>query len=148
VQNAQWPARLQHLTHGSLQTLLSTEDQLWLDGGHNPAAAHAIAHWCETNQVEHLTCVISMLNDKDIEGFLTPLAPHITKLIAVPIPNEPKAHEPQSIAAIAKKLGIDVEISHTVEKAIQQQKSNLVAHHTFLICGSLYLAGTVLEENS
>ncbi|HLL59656.1 MAG TPA: folylpolyglutamate synthase/dihydrofolate synthase family protein, partial [Allosphingosinicella sp.] len=40
---AEWPARLQRLGSGPLRDLLPSGSELWLDGGHNPAAARAIA---------------------------------------------------------------------------------------------------------
>lgn len=42
VQNAYWPARMQHLKGTSLNDLAPQAD-LWLDGGHNPAAGDALA---------------------------------------------------------------------------------------------------------
>ena len=42
VTNAQWPARMQRLKHGPLVAAAATAE-LWLDGGHNPAAGVALA---------------------------------------------------------------------------------------------------------
>ncbi|WP_273757776.1 folylpolyglutamate synthase/dihydrofolate synthase family protein, partial [Bartonella sp. AU55XJBT] len=43
LKNIYWPARMQHLTHGYLVDQLSPKFDLWLDGGHNPAAGKVIA---------------------------------------------------------------------------------------------------------
>src|SRR3546814_8266870 len=40
---ARWPARLQRLTRGPLVDATPTGWELWLDGGHNPAPAVALA---------------------------------------------------------------------------------------------------------
>ena len=39
---AQWPARMQRLLSGRLVELAGNAE-LWLDGGHNPAAGEALA---------------------------------------------------------------------------------------------------------
>src|SRR5690606_11658861 len=38
LSDVSWPARLQRLATGSLASRLSSGSELWLDGGHNPAA--------------------------------------------------------------------------------------------------------------
>ena len=38
-----WPARMQRLDNGPLPSLLQPGSELWLDGGHNPAAGDALA---------------------------------------------------------------------------------------------------------
>ena len=43
LRSASWPARLQRLARGPLVDLLPAGSALWLDGGHNPAAAQALA---------------------------------------------------------------------------------------------------------
>ncbi|MEL7256774.1 MAG: folylpolyglutamate synthase/dihydrofolate synthase family protein, partial [Pseudomonadota bacterium] len=42
VASAHWPARMQRLTEGALAQT-APEAELWLDGGHNPAAGQALA---------------------------------------------------------------------------------------------------------
>ena len=41
--SARWPARMQRLDAGPLPSLLKPGAELWLDGGHNPAAGRALA---------------------------------------------------------------------------------------------------------
>ena len=43
LRTARWPARLQRLTRGPLSTRSPPGSELWLDGGHNPAAGEALA---------------------------------------------------------------------------------------------------------
>src|SRR6185369_10466094 len=40
---ADWPARMQRLSHGRLAALVPAESELWLDGGHNADGGRAIA---------------------------------------------------------------------------------------------------------
>ncbi len=145
VTRAVWPARMQRLRHGPLVDLAS-KAEIWLDGGHNPAGAKAVAatlarmHSRET----HLVC--GMLNTKDVAGYMRPLAPHIRHLHAVSIPNEKNTLPADTTRDAARAVGIDATSAHSVAGAI-----TTIAAHTpearILICGSLYLAGTILQEN-
>jgi dihydrofolate synthase/folylpolyglutamate synthase len=45
VTKAYWPARMQRLKAGPLVDI-APDAELWLDGGHNPAAGEAIARLC------------------------------------------------------------------------------------------------------
>jgi folylpolyglutamate synthase/dihydropteroate synthase len=69
---AEWPARLQRLGSGPLRDLLPFGSELWLDGGHNPAAARAIADFFRAHvpagRPFHL--VFGLLENKDAPGVL------------------------------------------------------------------------------
>jgi len=81
VTRAVWPARMQRLRHGPLVDA-APEVELWLDGGHNPAGAEAVAATLARmpRRETHLIC--GMLNTKDVTGYMRPLQPHVAKLHA------------------------------------------------------------------
>ena len=142
---ADWPARLQRLRHGPICDLVF-DIELWLDGGHNPAAGEAIgAHLGSLpSRPTHLIC--GMLNTKDIGGYLRPLAPHVVSLHAVGIPDSQATLPAKDTAAAAVQAGIPAQVAGSVAEAL----SDIAArdpHARVLICGSLYLAGSVLREN-
>jgi len=70
------PARLQKITRGPLLQLLPRGCELWLDGGHNPAAGEVLAAWAKTHQPKPVYVIAGMLKSKDSAGFFKPLAPH------------------------------------------------------------------------
>ncbi|KFE34736.1 bifunctional folylpolyglutamate synthase/dihydrofolate synthase [Thioclava atlantica] len=145
VTKAVWPARMQRLFHGPLVEE-APEAELWLDGGHNPAAGAMIAATLDRlpKRPTHLIC--GMLNTKDVAGYLRPLAPHAKQLHAVSIPGEANTLSAEETAAAALDLGMKARASASVGTAI----AAIVAqdpHARILICGSLYLAGRVLREN-
>ncbi len=155
LRNVEWPARLQRLTSGKLVSLIPPNAELWLDGGHNDSAgevlAAQIALWRQEDG-EHpkpLSIILGMLTTKRPAEFLSPFAPSITQLRTVPVPHEPLSFTPSALADEAHKLGIpSVGIAENVEEALRdlaQQPSSVPPR--ILICGSLYLAGTVLAEN-
>ena len=145
VTGAQWPARMQRLKHGPLVEAAG-QAELWLDGGHNPAAGHALAAVLgELPQVPtYLIC--GMLNTKDIAGYLAPLAPHVAGLHAVSIPGEAATLPADVTAQAARQIGMEA----VEEEGVATAVSKIVAHTPqarILICGSLYLAGNILKDN-
>jgi dihydrofolate synthase/folylpolyglutamate synthase len=146
VTRAFWPARMQRLRAGPLVDI-APDVELWLDGGHNPAAGEAIAELLAglSKRPTHLIC--GMLNTKDIGGYLRPLAAHATDLWAVSIPGETATLPAAETAAAARASGLTANEAESVADALRR----IVAedrHARVLICGSLYLAGGVLRENS
>ena len=146
VTQAYWPARMQRLKTGPLADIAG-QAELWLDGGHNPAAGDAIAAVLAQGPKRPTHLICGMLNTKDIGGYLRPLAAHATTLHAVSIPGETATLPAADTAAAARKVGMDAFEAPSVAQALR----DIVAsdpNARVLICGSLYLAGGVLRENS
>lgn len=145
VTRAYWPARMEHLTTGALVDLAHPAE-LWLDGGHNPAAGHALAATlvAQSPRPTHLIC--GMLNTKDIAGYLAPLAEIAKSLTAVSIPGEMNTIPAAQTAQVATDVGLSASIADSVQDAIAAIKEKS-PQARILICGSLYLAGHVLREN-
>lgn len=153
LRSARWPARLQQITSGPVRELSPPRSTLWLDGGHNPAAGEALAstlqHWLQGGHP--ITAICAMLDDKDAEGYLRPLAPFLSSLIAIPIEgHESACIPPEKLAGIASKLGINASTSAGIEEALTHRQWTKPpfsdSPHHILICGSLYLAGNILAK--
>lgn len=145
VTRAQWPARMQRLRHGPL-TDLAPEVELWLDGGHNPAGGEAVAATLARMPERQTWAICGMLNTKDVSGYMRPLAPHLHQLIAVEIPGEKNTLPAPATREAAIGAGIDAITATSVADALACiARENPRAR--VLICGSLYLAGTILKEN-
>ncbi len=144
-----WPARLQRLQQGSLVKALPSEWEIWLDGGHNPAAGGVLAQQAAQWQDRPLYLVFGMLGTKDTAGFLTPLVSLIDGLYAVPIPSEALALSAEDVASHAINQGIsNVYVSSSPDDAVRSILSVAEKPGRILICGSLYLAGTILRDNA
>jgi dihydrofolate synthase/folylpolyglutamate synthase len=146
VTRAYWPARMEHLTSGALVDL-ARPAELWLDGGHNPAAGVVLATTLKEQSARPTHLICGMLNTKDIAGYLTHLAGVAQSLTAVSIPGEANTIPAAQTAAIARSVGLPAQEAESVQEAI----STITAKHPnarILICGSLYLAGHVLRENA
>lgn len=146
--NASWPARLQKLGAGPLPALLPDGWELWLDGGHNAAAgealaAHAAMHWGD----RPFWLICGMMNNKQAGLFLEPLAPLAAGLYAVAIPGEENAFSAAELAGIAAQAGLDATPAGDLSAAVTSIVADVRHPARILICGSLYLAGSVLSGN-
>lgn len=149
---ARWPARLQRLDDGPLTGLLSYGSELWLDGGHNPAAAEVLSQAMadlEERRPRPLFLVVGMMGLKDITGFLARFEGLARAVYAVPVPG---AHEqplePENIVEAAARLGIPAHDEKSVEAALAAIDHCQMGPKRVLVCGSLYLAGHVLATQS
>ncbi len=145
LRHIEWPARLQLLTRGPLvETMPGWE--IWLDGGHNPAAGEVLASAAAGWRDRPLHLVVGMLNTKDAAGFLAPLAPFAQSLEAVTIPGEENPLPAAIIAETAQSVGIAAGTAASIEAALHRIKTR-EPRGRVLICGSLHFAGVVLREN-
>ena len=145
VTRAHWPARMQRLKSGPLAGA-APKAELWLDGGHNPAAGRALARHLASLPARPTHLVCGMLNTKDISGYLTPLAAHADSLTAVSIPGEPNTLPAEDTAAAATAAGMKAQTAPDTLAAVQAIVAQ-APQARILICGSLYLAGVILREN-
>jgi len=146
VARAQWPARMQQLHTGPI--IDSAPDaEIWLDGGHNPAAGQAIGHHLGTLSERPTYLICGMLNTKDISGYLSPIAPHVEKLIAVSIPGEMNTLSAADTATAAHDVGMQADTANDVLIATREIVKN-DPNARILICGSLYLAGDILRNHA
>ncbi len=145
VTRAYWPARMQRLRHGPLVDL-APKVELWLDGGHNPAGGEAVAATLARMPARETHLICGMLNTKDVAGYMRPLAPQVTRLHAVSIPGEKNTLPAEVTRDAALAAGIRAVTAGSVAEALTAIAAGSPEARV-LICGSLYLAGTVLREN-
>ena len=145
VTRAYWPARMEKLTKGALVDLAAPAE-LWLDGGHNPAAGQALAQTLRAQPPRPTHLICGMLNTKDISGYLRHLAEVADTLTAVSIPGEEATIPAAQTAAAAESVGLPAQIANDVQAAIAAIVAK-TPNARILICGSLYLAGHVMREN-
>jgi dihydrofolate synthase/folylpolyglutamate synthase len=150
--SVEWPARMQRITSGRLRDLLPAEAELWLDGGHNPHGAVAIAQTLadlDERSAKPLFLVVGMQSHKDAAGFLSAFKGLAKSVLAVPIPAMSPPQDASPLVAAATSAGLDARRSSSIDVALRE-----VARLTgntpsrVLICGSLWLAGHVLAAAS
>ena len=145
VSSASWPGRLQHLASGALAGRLPDGWELWLDGGHNPAAGAVLAETVSDWPDGQVVLVCAMQENKDAAGFLMPLAKAADRLIAIDLPGSSPGHPPDAIAALARAMGLKSQTAPSLDAALSAAPDGVAGR--VLVCGSLYLAGEVLALN-
>ncbi len=151
ISRAEWPARMQRLSAGKLVSRAPEGAEVWLDGGHNAAGGTALAHaLCELEEryPRPLVLVLGMLTTKDAQAFLSPFRGLAREAVAVPMPGEHAGRPAEEVASVAAGLGIPVRVATGVGEALGSLTVTAgLPPPRVLICGSLYLAGAVLEAN-
>ena len=140
-----WPARMQRLRVGPLAEA-APGAELWLDGGHNPHAARAIAATLAGLPARPTHLICGMLNTKDVTGYMLPLAGLAETLTAVSIPGQTATLPAAETAAAATRAGLHATTAESVQAALAAI-TRQTPHARVLICGSLYLAGEILKSN-
>jgi dihydrofolate synthase/folylpolyglutamate synthase len=143
-----WPARMQRLDTGPLPSLLRPGAELWLDGGHNPAAGQYLAQTMadlEDRAPKPLYLVVGMMGLKDAAGFLAPFRGLARRVITVPIPGAHEApYAPDALAEAAHSVALAAEEAGGIDAALKRIEALEPGPKRILISGSLYLAGHVL----
>ncbi|MEQ8807140.1 MAG: bifunctional folylpolyglutamate synthase/dihydrofolate synthase, partial [Rhodospirillales bacterium] len=88
------------------------------------------------------------INSKDPGTFLAALAPVAASLTGVAIPGEINTLSADAIAGAGAAVGLPSRSAPSVQAALWGLLEREQAPARVLICGSLYLAGTVLRDNT
>ena len=147
ISHAFWPARMQRLTAGPLaQKAAALGSDLWLDGGHNPHAARALADVAEGMRARDgrpLTLIVGLLKRKDARGVFRAFKDLDARIIVTGFEAHTAA-PPGELVEAASAGGMKVESARDVETAVDLAFGENGSAPHILICGSLYLAGEVL----
>ena len=148
LRTVEWPARMQRLVSGPLPEILGDDAELWLDGGHNPAAGDMLADtlaMLDERSPKPVYLIVGMMGQKDALGFLAPFRGLVRAIYTVPIPGAHEApHTQEDLAEIARGAGMQAIDRENVIDALETIAQLPQGAKRVLICGSLYLAGHVL----
>ncbi len=151
LREARWPGRMQPLTGGPLRRFIGVDDELWLDGGHNPHAGRALAAaLAELEEVDEkpLVLIVGMLASKAADEWLAAFGGLASQVIAIDIPGEQNAIPASRLAAMACQAGLAARTARSLPEALR-----MASHFhpdrplRIVIAGSLYLAGHALALN-
>jgi dihydrofolate synthase/folylpolyglutamate synthase len=148
---AEWPARLQRLARGRIETIVPADAEVWVDGGHNDdggrVLAEAMAEF-EDKSPRPLVFICGAQTTKDVRALLRHFVGLAREIVAVPVEGEHKSWSPEEVAKTARSDGMNASCAQSVEAAL-----GLVAARSWevspriLIAGSLYLAAEALALN-
>lgn len=140
LEKAKWPARLQKVEDTKLNQVL-TGFNIILDGGHNPQAARAISNYVKTVKADKNIAIIGMTKTKDAENFAENLDGCFDEIICIDIPEYNDSAKAEEIATFFENSKVAKSFNEAVEYVKEDHKNG-----SLYICGSLYLAGWVLEN--
>ena len=135
--------RLEEINAGKLKGLIG-KNRLIIDGGHNVGASLSIASWIKSqNQDVHLIC--GMMKDKEHVEFMKSFEGLVNSVTLIGIPNQEGAITKEEFKGKINSLNLKINLSNTIEDSIKSLSPN--KNSIFLVVGSLYLAGEVLNLN-
>ena len=146
-----WPARMQQIEETVYNELLPDGSALYLDGGHNPAAAAALRQYLREIDLGErpVILILGMMSTKDSENYIRTLMPVISQVIAVPIEGQEGSASPAELAATASDIEMKCVMASNVASALKQisnPSDDEKLAPIVIISGSLFLAGNVLRE--
>ena len=140
-----FPGRMEKISDGKLGSTIASTNELYLDGSHNEDAASNLNETINQLTNKKLCIILGMINTKDPISYLSKFD-KIDALTVITIPNEESAIDSNELYAGLKKYYKNINIADSIQEALANLNNNY-QDARILICGSLYLAGKVLEMN-
>jgi dihydrofolate synthase/folylpolyglutamate synthase len=127
-----WPGRLEKL---------QSAPDLYLDGAHNPSAAHELANFLAKNfAARKIWLIYGALRDKSVDevaGWLFPLAAEVI----ITAPNTPRSISAEQLEEIVGHHASHYITIPDAERALDQALSHAQPEDAIFVTGSLYLVG-------
>ncbi len=138
AENARVPARME---------LISADPIVLLDGGHNEDAGRVIAQSIKNLlNGKRTIAVIGMMADKNIDAYLSFVAPLCAAVVATAVADNPRALSANELEKAVLPYCKNVCSFESAAAAVSFAEEHLDEYDALLVCGSLYLAGEVREQ--
>jgi dihydrofolate synthase/folylpolyglutamate synthase len=152
----EWPGRLQRLSGEGLCAALPPGSEVWVDGGHNAAAAAVIAQAMaemEEKVPKPLHLVLGMLKSKRLDAYMLPFTGLARSVTGIAPPDLTRAYAgafaPEDIAQAARQAGVYAQPAGSIEDALAAIAVRANAKPVrVLICGSLHLVGSAIAADA
>ena len=139
--------RLQSITKGKLRKYVSKNNQILIDGAHNPLAASVIKKYLETlGTGKKIFMLLGMMANKEHKKFIQIFKNRVHSIITLDIPNQINFIEKGKLSKIARSCGIPSKTENSIKSALKNvaKKNN----NAIIFCtGSLYFVGEILNLN-
>ena len=139
--------RLQSITQGKLRKYVSENNQIIIDGAHNPLAASVVKKYFETlNTGRKIFMILGMMANKEHKEFIQTFKDKVHSIIALDIPNQINFIEKEKLSKIAQSCGVPSKTESSIEEALKDIATE--NENAIILCtGSLYFAGEILNLN-
>ena len=112
------------------------------DGGHNEGCAEALYNFLKKYNVQNINMLIGLMADKDVEGYVSKIAPLCKSAVTV-TPSNPRALNGEKLKEITEKYCNEVTFINNPQEGYKYIISNTEADETILICGSFYMMSDI-----
>lgn len=130
---------------GRMQSV-ATHDNWLLDVAHNPAAAVALANTLRAEPPSGRTvAVVGMLDDKNVEGVIAPLADVVDDWIAVSAESARAIPARELARRVANASNKSCLIAESLPAAMDRASELAAAEDRVLVTGSFYVVGPLLS---
>lgn len=124
--------------------VISSSPLVLLDGGHNDDGGKAVATSIRTLLAgKRITAVIGMMADKNVDAYLSCVAPLCSKITACSVADNPRTMSAAELCKLASAYCGNCLTVERAEDAVNLALSGIDDYDCLLVCGSLYLAGEV-----
>jgi dihydrofolate synthase/folylpolyglutamate synthase len=121
--------------------ILGESPKIIADTGHNKSGITEIMQQINKEGFDHLTIILGMVVDKDIDSVLSLFPTEATYYFSQA--NNPRALSALELQKLAAAKGLKGKVVPSVNEAIVLAKSHSGASDGILICGSTYLVGEI-----
>lgn len=121
--------------------ILGNSPKIIADTGHNKSGITEILKQIKQEKFDHLTIILGMVADKDIDSVLSLFPRDATYYFSQA--NNPRAISALELQKIAVTKGLQGKVVLSVNEAITLAKSHSSSSDGILICGSTYLIGEI-----
>jgi dihydrofolate synthase/folylpolyglutamate synthase len=120
----------------------------WIvDVAHNPAAAEVLGRALSDEGHNGQTlAIVGMLDDKDVEGVVAHLQPHVDKWIAVAADSHRAISADELARRVANETGRACLVGESLESVIELAEELAGSEDRVLLTGSFYLVGPALKQ--
>jgi dihydrofolate synthase/folylpolyglutamate synthase len=120
----------------------------WIvDVAHNPAAAEVLGQALRDEGHQGQTvAILGMLDDKDVEGVVAHLQPHVDQWIAVAADSHRAIVADELARRVANETGSACLVGGSLESVIERAEELAASGDRVLLTGSFYLVGPALNQ--
>ena len=132
-----WPGRFQ---------VLKREPLMIADGAHNQDAALRLAENVRTYLAgRRIIGVMGVFKDKEYRKIVEIMAPYLTKVYTINLPNRERSLAKEELSAVLGKAGVQTACAEGIEEALTAAKAGCKKEDVVLIFGSLSYLGDVIR---
>ncbi len=136
LKHTKWPGRMD---------VIETHPTILVDGAHNPAAMKALATSLDIFPYDRLLVVLGVMEDKDIGGIVSQIAPKADHIIYTR-PKYPRAADPELLWKYGRDCHRSGEVVSFIGQAIDKARSLAKETDLIVICGSLFTVGEAMNH--